>query len=98
MTVYAMQGPATSQPAYDPETSYWETQPWRPDAQDLVLLLKCKGHPYPHGSIVVGQGINPDFAWTAFSCCDFGSVNEIATGVTDISLEDAKRHVEVNLV
>ena len=65
-----------TQPDFDPKTAYWELQAHLA-GKPQCYLLKCKGHPYPHGSIVAELGFNPVYKCKAFRCNDRGEIVEI---------------------
>lgn len=83
---------ALHQPPFDVANYFWEMQTCAYGKPDC-WLLKCPGHPYPHGSVVSEGGMNPIFGASAFTCDDAGQQTEIWAGWTDQSLEVAQEMV-----
>lgn len=61
------------QPAFNAQTSYWELAEWQPN-KPTCWLLKCKGHPYPHASIVERSY---GYQCEAFKCDSMGRADTV---------------------
>lgn len=78
------------QPSFDPATAYWELQTFDPKKPDCYHL-KCKGHPYPHGTLMPAHNGLPgcNFKWTTFACDDMGRQSDRWLGYGE-TIEEAK--------